>query len=201
MRHVAALCAAAISAIGLSTPHAAAQHRPVALALAPPDTAITYTAYAFGVVPVHAFFQQFTGNVRLDPANPAACDIDVTIKVASLQMDNAARRRLVLGAGMLDVARFPTMSFRGVCAPLGIEGRLTLHGVSRDLKLTLHQVRNKLICNGMIQRGDFGVDGLRGLVGARIRLQLTTPAPAGYLWHPNGAKSEWATLPPKPQGP
>ncbi len=149
------------------------------LPLAPPATTIAYTAYALGVLPIHAVFDRFSGSVTVTRANPLRCTIDVSVDVASLHMDNPDRQREVLSADMLDANRFPKMLFTGSCTPAGIAGVLTLHGVTRKLTLVLHQARGQIICTGSLRRYDFGVNGLSGIVASRVRLQLVTAAPQG----------------------
>jgi polyisoprenoid-binding protein YceI len=151
------------------------------LNLAPPATTIAYTAYALGLWPVHAEFERFAGRVRLNASKPADCDIDVTIEMQSLRMDDPDRRRLVLGPTMLDAAHFPTMHFTGVCAPSGVVGRLTLRGVTKELQLSVRQSQHMLVCTGLIERSEFGVNGLPGVVGPRIRIRLSTPMPNGFV--------------------
>jgi polyisoprenoid-binding protein YceI len=160
----------------LGMPPAAAQ----TIKLAPPETTVAYTVYALGLLPLQASFTDFSGGVQLDPANPAACKIDVTVQVASLRMDDPTRQRQALGAIMLDAQHFPLVHFVGACAGPGVTGTLTMHGVSHPLAMTMRHVRDRLVCTGIIRRGDYGINGLPGLVGARVKLSLSTNDPAGF---------------------
>jgi polyisoprenoid-binding protein YceI len=149
------------------------------LPLDPPATTISYTAYALGVLPIHATFKRFSGAVTVTHTTPLGCTIDVSVDVASLHMEDPDRQREVLGADMLDANRFPKMRFVGACTPGGISGTLTLHGVSRAMTLLLRQAHAQIICTGSLRRTDFGVNGLAGIVSPRVWLRLVSPAPAG----------------------
>jgi polyisoprenoid-binding protein YceI len=155
-------------------PGAATEH----VTLAPSDATIAYTVYALGFLPLHAVFRSFSGHVDVSPGTPPTCHVDVTIAVGSLHMDDPARQQQALGPAMLNARAFPTMHFSGNCVPAGIEGALTLHGVTRSVTLTLRQNSDLLVCSGSINRADFGVNGLPGLVGSRVLLRLTMRAPA-----------------------
>jgi polyisoprenoid-binding protein YceI len=147
--------------------------------LAPPDATVAYTVFALGFIPIHAVFQKFSGGVDVAPGTRPGCHVNVTIAVASLLMDDPDRQRQALGPAMLNASAFPTMHFTGSCVPAGLEGALTLHGVTHSITLSLHQIADQLVCTGSINRGDYGVNGLPGLVGSRVLLRLTMRTPAG----------------------
>ena len=147
--------------------------------LAPPGTHIGYTVYAIGLVPIDASFGAFSGTLSVDAAHPALCKVQVTVRIASLHMDDASRQQVALGPTMLDAARFPTMHFAGHCATAGLTGQLTLHGVTRPLTLTLKRKGAHVTATGSVKRADFGIAGLPGLVGGRIRIHLDAVLPPG----------------------
>ena len=78
-------------------------------------------------------------------------------------------------AGMLDVAKFPTATYKGKLvnfkngAPTQVQGELTLHGVTKPVTLTInsfkcmtHPMKKKEFCGAdaaaTINREDFGVN-------------------------------------------
>ena len=87
-------------------------------------------------------------------------------------MADALRTRMALGSAMLDAARFPTMGFVGQCAGDTLSGTLKLHGVSHALVLSLQLQDGQVIATGTVQRRDYAILGMGGLVGQRIRIRL-----------------------------
>jgi polyisoprenoid-binding protein YceI len=167
------LIAGACIALSAASHAATAQEFPVT----PANSQIGYVVFALGLLPLHGSFEQFRGTVRLRNAQPLACDVDVTFQVASLRMDDAARRQQALEPDMLAVDRFPTMHFTGQCQPGTLSGTLTMHGVSRPLTLALHRTSTGLMATGTLRRQDYGIDGLPHLLGSQVKIRLTTPAP------------------------
>jgi polyisoprenoid-binding protein YceI len=171
----ALLGAIALTWLCLATP-ALAQR----LAITPANSQVGYTVFGFGLLPVHGAFQQFAGVAELSRANPRACNIDVTIQVASLRMASPYRQQQALAPDMLASRRYPTIHFIGACRAAGITGVITMHGVSRPLTLLLHRTSAGLTAIATLRRQDFGIDGLPHLVGSQVRIKLTTPAPEAF---------------------
>jgi polyisoprenoid-binding protein YceI len=138
---------------------------------------ISYTVFAFGILPIPATFDRFRGTIEQDMAHPGACRLQVTVDVESLHMADEQRRRQVLGPDMLDASQFPTMRFSGGCETATLTGTLTLHGVSRPLSLTMQRKGAEVNCVGTLVRRDFGILGMRALVGQKVRIRLSVHLP------------------------
>jgi polyisoprenoid-binding protein YceI len=149
----------------------------ITLPLEPSTTTVGYTVYALGFIPIPATYQSFRGTIRLDPAHPEACRVQVTIDVGSLHMADPDRVKQALAPDMLDVARYPTMNFAGACQGNQTVGTLTLHGVTRPIALSTIREDSSIDSTGRLDRHDYGIDGLPHLVGATIRLRFTTKVP------------------------
>jgi polyisoprenoid-binding protein YceI len=147
------------------------------VALDPGMAQIGYTAIAFGIVPIPATFDRFSGTIEQDMAHPGACRLQVTVDMDSLHMADEGRRREVLGPEMLDASQFPTMHFTGGCRTTSLTGTLTLHGVSRPLSLTMQRKGGEVNCVGTLVRRDFGILGMRALVGQKVRIRLSVHLP------------------------
>ena len=147
------------------------------MALSPANSRIAYTVFVFGVVPMAARFDEFSGVLATDTAQPQSCRVQVSVRVASLHMADATRTRMALGSTMLDAAHFPTMDFTGQCAGTTLTGALTLHGMTHPLVLSLSGDGGQVTATGMLQRRDYAIRGLAGLVGPRIRISLQTALP------------------------
>ena len=105
-------------------------------------TRIGFAVKHFALTTVRGHFAKFTGTVRYDAAAPERTRVDVTIDAASLETDNAERDAALRGPTFLDVAKYPTITFRSdTVARRGAElvtiGDLTIHGTTRRVELPL----------------------------------------------------------------
>ena len=148
--------------------------------LVPATTKIGYTALVLGLFPLPAHFERFSGTITADPGNSATCAIHVQIEIASLQMADPDRTAQALGPSLLDAARYPTMRFDGSCDKGGVSGLLLLHGVSKPLHFSRRQEGDTILSTGMVQRREYGIDGLQGLVGQRIFIRISTKLPTAF---------------------
>jgi polyisoprenoid-binding protein YceI len=149
---------------------------PVPTLLTPADATISYTAFALDLLPVTGTFKQFAGTVTVPPGTQD-CRVQMQVQIASLRMDDTDRQRQALAPDMLDATHFPTMGFTGTCQGQSLTGRLTLHGVTRPVSLTIRREAGHVICTGTLQRRDFGIRGLTGLVAPRIHIRLNVTLP------------------------
>ncbi len=163
-------CAAALL---LAPTLAAATQR--TLPLAPSNAALAMRAYGMGFLPVEAQFACFTGTLTYDSAQLGQCAATLTAQVDSITMDNAAMRNTMLSAEFLDAARFPTLTFTGVCTSAqAAAGRLTMRGVTRPLDATLEWTPKSLVTKADIRRALWGMGARPLMVGPVIRIRLTT---------------------------
>ena len=112
-------------------------------------------------------FSRITGEVTLDPKDPAKAMITLTIESASIDTGIGMRDKHLRSADFLDVARFPTMTFESqrvevVGRRATVTGQLTLHGVKREIVVAL-DVRfseSALMATGEVQldRRDYGIN-------------------------------------------
>ena len=156
--------------------------------LAPPSSELGYTVFALGIIPITATFRDFSGSLVVDPRDPKACEVRISVRIASLHMADPARNKLALSPAVLDAAHYPIMQFVGRCAQADaapgrpavaeLAGELTLHGVTRPLTLEVKRDGTNVTATGMLLRHDYGIGGLQGMVGQRIRFRLAAKLPA-----------------------
>jgi polyisoprenoid-binding protein YceI len=92
--------------------------------------------------------RDISGEARFDPESPGKASLRVHIPAASLQIQNNAsekdRREMkrVMDEEVLEAARYPEIAFESTGVKMNgnggsaeIEGRLTLHGVTRPFRL------------------------------------------------------------------
>jgi len=119
-------------------------------------------------------FDKSSGTIVLDK-DKASGTVDITIDATSIDFGHAKLNDHVKSAEMLDVAKYPTATYKGTLAkfkdgaPTEVDGQLTLHGVTKPVKLTLNQSKcmvntmsKKEVCgadaSATINRSDFGVN-------------------------------------------
>lgn len=183
------LLAAALPVCGTARaqPGDPAHARPVTLRLEPGSTEIAFRAYGMGFLPIDGTFGRFSGTLRLDPADPAACAIEVEADVASLAMPDPAMTADALGPDLLDAPRFPRFAYRGECrggtgggapnaAPV-LHGALSLHGVTRPLAFQVSREGGRFVATAMMRRAEWGMGARPLLAGPEVRIRFTTVLP------------------------
>jgi polyisoprenoid-binding protein YceI len=92
---------------------------------------------------VRGQFERFSGTVNFDEQNPANSSVDVTIDTASLQSKDEQRDGHLKSPDFLDVANFPTLSFKSKRVQViddnsaKIVGDLTIKDVTKEVALNV----------------------------------------------------------------
>lgn len=143
---------------------------------------------------VHGAFTKVAGKAVGDAANPTATTVEATIEAASVDTRNEKRDEHLRGADFLDVAKFPTITFKSTKVEKAgdgwkLHGDLTLHGVTKPVVLAVTNVtapmkdpwgntRIGASATTKINRQDFGIvfnktlDGGGLLVGDEIAITI-----------------------------
>ena len=86
-------------------------------------------------------FNQFTGTISFDAANPAASSVEATIQIASIDTANQKRDDHLRNADFFDAPKFPTMKFKSRTwkktgdTTFDVSGDLTLKDVTKEVTL------------------------------------------------------------------
>ncbi len=97
---------------------------------------------------VRGVFEKWGGEIALDPANPAATTVDITIDAASINTKDAQRDGHLRSADFLNVEQFPTIHFKSTKVELTgdhtakLHGDLTIVGVSKPVTLNVEYQGN-----------------------------------------------------------
>ena len=119
-------------------------------------------------------FEKSSGTIVIDK-DKGSGTVDITIDAASIDFGHAKLNDHAKSAEIFDVAKFPTATYKGTLAkfkdgaPTEVEGQLTLHGVTKPVKLTINQFKcmvnpmsKKEVCgadaSATFNRSDFGVN-------------------------------------------
>ncbi|KOV90808.1 MULTISPECIES: YceI family protein [unclassified Streptomyces] len=109
----------------------------------PAHSSIGFVARHAMVTNVKGSFQDFTGTLHLDGADPAKSTATLDVQVASIETGNADRDGHLKSSDFFKIDEFPTMTFRSTKAEsLGgddyrITGDLSLLGVTKPLTIDL----------------------------------------------------------------
>jgi len=109
----------------------------------PGHSTVGFTVRHMTISSVRGQFDKFTGTITSKGSDPASVSIDVTIDTASIDTRSSDRDADLKSANFLDVAKYPTMTFKSKkieAAGTGkwkVVGDLTLHGVTREVTLAV----------------------------------------------------------------
>jgi polyisoprenoid-binding protein YceI len=150
---------------------------PVTYKVDPEHTHPSFEADHFGGMSVwRGKINENSGTVVLDrEAKTGTVDISMDMSSIDLGLDKLHAHLKGADPGMLDVATFPTATYKGKLAkfkdgaPTEVQGELTLHGVTKPVTLTIvsfkcmtHPMKKKEFCGadakGSFSREDFGVN-------------------------------------------
>lgn len=165
---------------------------------------LAHAADTFKVDPVHAFvafrikhldvsysygrFNNPTGTVTWDSADPTKSSINIEVKTDSVDTDNEKRDAHLKGPDFFDAKQFPTISFKSTAIKAAgenkfeVTGDLTLHGVTKSITINLDKTGEKQTQMGYragwetmfkIKRSDYGMTNMVGPVGDEVDLVVS----------------------------
>ncbi|HET8578409.1 MAG TPA: YceI family protein [Methylomirabilota bacterium] len=134
-------------------------------------------------------FSRFTGDVVMDPNNPATAKVRVTIEAASIDTGIGMRDRHLRSSDFLDVDRYPVLKFESRSVEMAgrratVTGDLTIHGVTREIAVPVDVQMSEaaLVATGefVVNRRHFGInyDSFFLPVGNDVRVSFTFRARA-----------------------
>ncbi len=155
----------------------------------PNHTAAQFSVRHLGISTVGGVFEKSSGTVIFDPSDPAKATIDATIDATTFNSRVQMRDNDVRSPHFLDVAKYPTITFKSTrtevagAGTLKITGDLTIHGLTKQVVLDV-EGRSQAIKDPMgnlriganattkINRNDFGITTMPGIVGDEIQIVL-----------------------------
>ena len=167
--------------------------------LDPAHSSIGFAIRHMMISTVRGQLRTFTGKATGDPTAPDKGAIEVTIDATSIDTANAKRDEHLKSPDFLDVAKFPTITFKSkkiAAAGQGkakLTGDLTLHGVTKEVVLDVDgltpaikdpmgNTRAGAHATAKINRKDFGIaynkalDGGGLMVGDEVEITIDVEA-------------------------
>jgi polyisoprenoid-binding protein YceI len=157
---------------------------------------VAFTVRHMMVSKVRGHFTSFEGELVLAP-DPLTSRVTAKIDLASIDTNNAQRDEDLRSANFLEIQNHPTMTYRSTDVRYSedgfdVDGELTLHGVTRQVPLTLDingftrdpygGTRAGFSATTEIDRKDFGIstnipmDGGGVVIGDRIQIFIEIEA-------------------------
>jgi polyisoprenoid-binding protein YceI len=184
-----------LAVLALATLPFAVQAAPESYTVDPYHTYPNFTVEHWGLSMMHGRFDKSTGKFSFDRATKSG-SVELVIESASISTgDNVkgnrprARDEHLRAADFFNSAEFPTLTFKstkvvfGGELPAGVEGNLTLLGVTRPVALSFERFKcgknpfnQKDRCGGnavgKFKRSDFGMKTALPAVGDEITLNI-----------------------------
>ena len=140
----------------------------------PNHTAAQFSVKHLGVSTVRGAFMKTAGEIQLDEKDMTKSQVDVTVDTTSVDTRNESRDKDVKSPNFLDVATYPTMTFKSKRITAAGDGKykmtgdLTLHGVTREVTFDVEgpspaikdpwgNLRRGASATATINRRDFGI--------------------------------------------
>lgn len=133
-------------------------------------------------------FDKFSGSFNFDDKNPGASSVKVEIDTASVNSNHGERDKHLRSADFLEVDKFPTATFESTSVKstgdgkAEIAGKLTLHGVTKDVVIAATRVgggkdpwggyREGFSGTTTIALADFGIKKDLGPASRNVELTL-----------------------------
>ena len=154
----------------------------------------TYPSFEFPHMGISTWRGKFTktrGHVDLDRAARTGT-VDVTIEAASIDFGHRVMNEVAIGAEWLHADMNPTLRYIGTLRfegdrPTGVDGHLTLMGVTKPVPLRVdafrcirHPIFRREVCgadaSGTFDRADFGMKQYTEEGAGRITLRIQVEA-------------------------
>ena len=131
-----------------------------------------------------------TGQLQFDPDDWSTARLEVSVPLQRLDLGDEKWNQAVRASNLLDTERFPTATFVSTrIEPIDPEhasvyGNLTLHGISKEVKLdvTLNALKRHPLppfrrtagfsATATLSRAEFGIDAWKSVIGDRVELRL-----------------------------
>jgi len=107
----------------------------------PVHTTVEFTVRHMMISNVRGLFTKVAGTITAKDSDPASVKVEATIDTSSIDTRSSDRDADLKSANFLDVAKYPTMTFKSKkIEPAGtgkwkMVGDLTLHGVTKEVTL------------------------------------------------------------------
>ena len=159
----------------------------------PTHTTVEFAVKNFFFFTVKGSLTTLEGNIVLDPDDVRRSSTKVVMQSASIDTGNKRRDAYLRAANFLDADRYPETRFQSTRVEPGgdrdtlrVTGSLTIKDQTREVVLDVIDVDRSCSPSGeqvayytafaQLDRHDFGLDSMRGLIGRVLKITLNVQA-------------------------
>lgn len=181
MSPIRSIVSAAALALGLGAAASAADFK-----IDPDHSTAIFAAGHLGISHLYGRFDDVSGTIGYDAADPAKGAIEVVIQAASIDTHQEKRDQHLKSPDFFDVKQFPTLGFKSTSfkalddKTLEVAGNLTIHGVTKPVTVKVAKigegkdpwggVRVGFATEFDIKRSDFGMTNLPDAVKDEVHV-------------------------------
>jgi polyisoprenoid-binding protein YceI len=173
---------------------AAAQAQPAAYEIDASHSAAIFRVKHLGVSYFYGRFNDISGTINFDSANPAASTISIVVKAESVDTANAKRDQHLKGPDFFNARQHPELTFtsKSLVAVEGAEGRytatgdMTINGVTKEVSFEVEHTgmgadpwggqRTGAEATLTIKRSDYNINYMPDGLGDDVKLIVSIEA-------------------------
>lgn len=154
----------------------------------PVHSSVVFSTKHAGVSNFYGRFNEITGTVTFDAADPSKNSVDVTVPVESIDTHSDKRNGHLKSPDFFNAKQFPTMTFKstkieGSGDTFKVSGDLTIHGVTKPITIDFKRSPDGQAGQGetrgggetrfTIKRSDFDMKFMPNAVGDDVNIILS----------------------------
>jgi polyisoprenoid-binding protein YceI len=154
----------------------------------PVHSSIIFSIKHLGVSNFYGRFNDVSGTVVLDKADPSKGSVELSIPIDSIDTHNGKRDQHLKSPDFFNAKQFPVMTFKsnkveGSGDNYRVSGDLTLHGVTKPLTLEIEnfkegkgmedEIRGGGETQFTIKRSDHGMNFMQGPLGDEVEIVVS----------------------------
>lgn len=154
----------------------------------PVHSSVIFSIKHLGVTDFYGRFNDVSGTVVFDKADPSKSSVEVTVPVESVDTNNEKRDQHLKSPDFFNAKQFPMIIFKSKTVETSgdtykVTGELTLHGVTKPVTLDIKKVSEAKGMEGeirgggqtrfTIKRSDFGMNFMQGALGDDVTVFLS----------------------------
>lgn len=158
-------------------------------AVDPVHTTTLFKIDHFGMSHFLGRFNDVSGTIVWDNADPAKSSVNYEIKAESIDTAFKKRDQHLVGPDFFDAKQFPTLTFKSTAIKKAgdaftVDGDLTVHGVTKPISVAVKKVgegkdpmgasRIGFWSTFTIKRSDYGMAFMQGALGDEVEITLST---------------------------
>ena len=150
------------------------------------STAI-FKALHFGAGYTYGLFRKVEGSLTVDEKSPAKSSVSISFDAASVYTGDQKRDKHLQSPDFLNAKQYPKITFKSTrvvktAGGANVSGKLSLHGVTRDITVKMVKVgdgkdpwgNTRIGFEGTfsVKLSDHKIKGMKGAVGDKIQITI-----------------------------